>query len=317
MDQDLPPGVHSFRLVDDPLADWLRDAPLPVHLVEPGFAPAGAVPEGVKNWDYYDGAIVMVGITDGETYTIEGSGVMVAPGLVLSATHVLRDHADAIAARTLSVYCIGVRSGKRADLWAVRRSLRYAEDSSDIMFLGVELNSEISDDWYVSCLPISTRAPEEGESLTIVGYRFDQPDALSEPLPIIRGVRAVGRGDLFVAVGETETIHYPDRDRLLAPFPAIEIGCGSLNGMSGGAVIDEGGALVGILSRGLDTEDGRGPSIAAWIIHALMFDVTLPWPPGVYAPDTPILDLPEDQLKIHGRDKVRLVRPMELEYTAW
>jgi hypothetical protein len=45
----------------------------------------------------------MVGITDGETYTIEGSGVMVAPGLVLSATHVLRDHADAIAQRRLSV----------------------------------------------------------------------------------------------------------------------------------------------------------------------------------------------------------------------
>jgi len=182
MDQDLPQGVHAFSPVDNPLADWPKEAPIPIRLVGPGFAPASAVPEGVKNWDYYDGAIVMVGITDGETYTVEGSGVMVAPGLVLSATHVLRDHADAIANRKLRVYCIGVRSGRRADLWAVRRSLRYAEDNSDIMFLGVELNSEISADWYVSCLAISTRAPI-GETLTIVGYRCDRPDALPEPLP--------------------------------------------------------------------------------------------------------------------------------------
>jgi hypothetical protein len=300
-------------MVTDPLANWPRDTPLPIHLVEPGFAPANIKPERVTNWDYYDGAIVMVGVTDGETYSIEGSGVMVAPGLVLSATHVLRDHADAIAARTLSVYCIGVRSGGRADLWAVPRSLRYAEDRSDIMFLGVELNSEISGDWHVSCLPISTRAPAEGEILTIIGYRFDRSE--TEPLPMINGVRAVGRGDLYIATGETETIYYPQRDRVLAPFPAIEIKCGSLGGMSGGAVIDEGGALVGILSRGW--HDDAAPSTAAWIIHALMFDVTLPWPPGAYEPNTPILDLPEDRLKIYGRDNVSLVGPMDLQYTAW
>jgi len=236
---------------------------------------------------------------------------------VLSATHVLRDHADAIAALELSDYCVGVRSGQRADLWAVRRSLRYAEDNSDVMFLGVELNSEIWDDWHVSCIPISTRMPDEGELLQIVGYRIDRPHAAPEPLPMIRGVRAAGRGDLYVATGETEQVHYPKRDSLLAPFPAIEISCGALGGMSGGAVIDEHGALVGILSRSFDTDDGQGPSTAAWIIHALMFNVTLPWPPGAYEPDTAILSLPHDLLTIYGRDHVRLVGPMDIEYTSW
>lgn len=75
--------------------------------------------------------------------------------------------------------------------------------------------------------------------------------------------------------------------------------------------------MIGIVSRGFETEDGRGPSTAAWIVHALQFDVTLPWPPGVYAPDTPMLNLPHDLLTIHGRDKVRLVGPLEIEYTAW
>jgi hypothetical protein len=67
MDQDLPPGVPAFRPVDDRLADQPKEAPIPIRLVEPGFVSATAVPEGVKNWDYYDGAIVMVDITDGKT----------------------------------------------------------------------------------------------------------------------------------------------------------------------------------------------------------------------------------------------------------
>jgi hypothetical protein len=48
-----------------------------------------------------------------------------------------------------------------------------------------------------------------------------------------------------------------------------------------------------------------------------MFDLTLPWPPGAYAPETPILHLPEEMLTIYGREHVSLVGPLEIEYTAW
>ncbi len=313
MSTELPPGVHSFRPTENPLAEWPEEVPIPFDLVDPGDAPSSALPARVANWDYYDGAIVMVGVSDGKTFTIEGSGVMVAPGLVLSATHVLRDHADAIDERRLSVFCIGLRREGKADLWAVRRSLRFAEDESDIMFLGVELNSELSEDWYVPCLPITTRAPRKGEILTILGYRFarEQPT----PLPIVGGVPVLGRGDLYLAAGALQELYYPRRDSVLAPFPALEIDCGALGSMSGGAVLDAGGALVGIISRGWG--DGGPPATAAWIVHALLFDVTIPWPPGAYPPDSPILELPDDRLTIYGRDKVRITGPMEIEYTCW
>ena len=39
--------------------------------------------------------------------------------------------------------------------------------------------------------------------------------------------------------------------------------------------------------------------------------------PLAFSMNTPILDLPPDQLTIYGRDNVSLVRPMEIEYTAW
>jgi hypothetical protein len=85
--------------------------------------------------------------------------------------------------------------------------------------------------------------------------------------------------------------------------------------MSGGAVLDRDGAVVGILSTGLSHDDGRGPSNAAWIIHALMFRVTLLWPRALYQPDTPLLDLPDDLLRILGREHVRLTGADELDYT--
>jgi len=300
---------------NDPLAGRRKDAPLPVRWVEPSFAIVGPVAKSVQNWDYYEGALVTVGFTDGKTYNVAGSGVMVAPGLVLTATHVVREHADALEAKSLNLYCHGLRSKGRADLW-VYRSLTYAEDESDIAFVGVELNSEIGDDWYVSCLPISTRAPSKGEALSIVGFRFDDPGAVAA-LPPIDGIPVASRGQLYIAAGKTEDVYYPIHDRVMAPFPTIEVTCGSLGGMSGGAVIDREGAVVGILSNSLNTADGRGPSFAAWIIHALMFEVTLPWPPGLYTPKTPILDLPESQIKIIGRDKVERTGPRQIDYSLW
>jgi hypothetical protein len=76
--------------------------------------------------------------------------------------------------------------------------------------------------------------------------------------------------------------------------------------MSGSAVLDRNGAIVGLVSRGFTADDGLGPTYAAWILQALMFEVVLPWPPGSTFPTPPILDLPEDCIRIEGRRRVRL-----------
>ncbi|MDQ6775342.1 MAG: hypothetical protein M3071_03770, partial [Actinomycetota bacterium] len=87
----------------------------------------------VADWAEYDGAIVAVGTSDGASFTILGSGVMVAPGLVITATHVLRDDVDGIEAKSLAPWCLGPRQDGRADLWLVRQ-MRFGETDSDISF---------------------------------------------------------------------------------------------------------------------------------------------------------------------------------------
>ena len=70
--------------------------------------------------------------------------------------------------------------------------------------------------------------------------------------------------------------------------------------MSGGAVINDDGHVVGIISRGWDTEDQQGPSLAAWWLPAIMWRPELSWPNGFYEEGTPLFELPA--VNIVGRD---------------
>ena len=66
--------------------------------------------------------------------------------------------------------------------------MSFPANNSDIAFLGVELSSEVDEDWYVSCIPLSVRTPREHETLTLVGYVFDNPEA--NPVPPVETIRS-------------------------------------------------------------------------------------------------------------------------------
>ena len=139
MTEQKPPfNANLLRWSDNPLAG--RD--ISVQWVKPGAAPVGRMASGVQNWDYHDGAILGLGIADGETFTIYGSGATDAPGLVPTASHVVDEHTEALEAKTSRLYCLGVRSGGEAELWTLR-TLRYPTTKSDIALIGVELCSEV------------------------------------------------------------------------------------------------------------------------------------------------------------------------------
>ncbi len=155
----------------------------------------------------------------------------------------------------------------------------------------------------MSCIPLSVRTPRQHETLTLVGYVFDNPGV--EHVPQVKGVPVVGgTGGMLAAKGQVEDIYFPVVNDGNLNYPGIQISCGAFGGMSGGAVLDDSGALVGLISWGTDPMPGAGFHIAAWIVGALPFEVTLPWPAGAYEPDTPILKLPEDKLKIIDRETV-------------
>jgi len=254
-----------------------------------------SIPAGVTNWTHFEGALMSVIVMESvHSYRQVGTAVMLAPGLAVSAAHVLHDELE--SGTNVRVLCAGPRS-TGLDMWAVKTITNAVSD--DIMYLSLEPASPFGDGWCLFRLPITTRQPDVGENLHVVGFRL-HPDASD------RGDLTFS-GNLFAAAGKVTGFYEEKRDSVMIPFPAIEIACGSLGGMSGGAVIDEFGHLIGVTSAGLDTEDGEGPTYAAWIVGALNRRLPLGWPQGIYG-GTPIhlLDIDQKLLVVDDRSRVRI-----------
>jgi hypothetical protein len=86
----------------------------------------GSVPQLVGNWEHFKGAIVSVGLqrTGERQIRVLGTAVMVAPGVALTATHVLTDDLEALMAGSATIKCFGVRSATAMDVWRVTSFIR-------------------------------------------------------------------------------------------------------------------------------------------------------------------------------------------------
>ena len=284
----------------DPLVGQSLGTVIRAGTVVHGGSNADVVPEGVSNWDFYQGALLAIGVrTSTVSFGFLGTGVMIAPGLALTATHVLAfrpNHLPALQSGDASMLCIGVRS-EGLDVWKLRSiAHKYHDDEDlyldDLAYLSLELASPLTEGWRFSSLPITTRCPTDREELTIVGFRFcDEQIEASD-------ARVSAGGDLFAAKGLVTAVYPRGRDNVL--YPTINISCGSLGGMSGGAVLDSEGKVMGLISRGYD----GGPTYAAWVVGALDRQLDIPWPPGSYPNPVDVMDIPEEILHVTGREAV-------------
>jgi trypsin-like peptidase len=275
----------------DPLAAMPIGSRIDLTPIVFGNSDASELPQGVRNWTFFDGALVAIAVRGPAGLDVVGTGAIIAPGLAVTATHVLRGHLEALVAGDAVAYCFGPRPG-HLDIWKLRKIS--ATDTDDIAYISLELCSDLPTGWRFTTLLVTTRCARQAEIVTVFGFRFP-PGA--QPLE-----RLTRQGDLLAASGAVVAVYHPVRDRVLMPFPTIEIACGSLGGMSGGVVLDDSGMLLGVISRSFD--DGMGPTSAAWIATTLNRRLEIPWPPGIYGPnaDVDIRDIPQSLLHIEGRD---------------
>jgi hypothetical protein len=294
-------------VTEDPLAQVPIGTSIQMAPVLFDGATATVVPQGVVNWTFFEGAVLAVVVRTGNEDLVAGTAVVIAPGLAVTATHVLSDRLVEVLAGTASLTCIGPTSAG-LEIWRVQK-INYC-DADDIAYLSLQLASAISPEWRFRSIAVTTRAPKPGETVFVLGFKF--PTMVRSSWDNIRA-----EGTLYAAAGEVTNVYHPIRDRVLMPYPTIEVACGSLGGMSGGAVLDGQGYLLGVLSRGWDTEDQAGPSYAAWIIGGLNRHVQIPWPPGFYTQPTHVLQIDERVLRIEGRERIAILDDTTYEYRVW
>ena len=252
-----------------------------------------ASPGWLQDWSSFNGILLSICFSDVEAHRIEGSAVMVAPGIAICARHVVDPALPFIMSGAHSITCFAItKAGLR--IWRVRKITMV--DASDLAILGLELASHFSNGETLFLSTVTTRLPKEGEELLLCGFR-----AASTIFP---RHETKFSGQVIVSKGRAKARYPSGRDRVMMPWPCVEVSCASWGGMSGGPVYDAQGMLIGVLSSSVTGEDNDGPSFVSLIWPALVAQFEGGWPEPVFRNPTRLVDLDARLCAIDRRNAV-------------
>ena len=205
-------------------------------------------------------ALVAVATLDDNGATILGSGVMVGPGLLVTATHVLDELSRAgIAPLFMTFLPGGARAWLPFDGITLSKPSEFDDQRrvvSDLSLVSCGLNSEAHANFPLMLAPMQIALPLIGERLWAIGFRHE---AIEERAALVTPLISSG----------LVTAAYPNGRGERMASPCLEVNMDTVGGMSGGAVVNADGYLVGILSSSFD----GGPSYVTLIWEALRLRV--------------------------------------------
>lgn len=251
----------------------------------------------IDNWEIFNGALLSVNFIDNTEHRVCGSAVMVAPGVALSATHVIEPWIPDLMEGKLSPACFGV-SSHGLEIWRLKKLT--IVPGTDITIFCLEYASDFPPENLFHLTRITTRLPKLGEKLTVCGFR-----ASETVFEVIDGNKSTTEGNLWICQGEVKERYCQGRDQSMLPWPVLEIDCPSHGGMSGGPVFDQNGLLVGILCSSLEHENGEGTSYISLLWHALAARIEPVWPEGLIKGPISLLEI-EQLCAIDKREAIEV-----------
>jgi S1-C subfamily serine protease len=266
-----------------------------------------------RDWSHFEGVLLSLDFAVGLRHSLEGSAVLISPGVALAATHVIEPWRERLTSGEAEAVALGIANNEIV-IWRVREVTMI--DNTDLTILALSLASDAPHDTRFSLAAISTRFPSIGEKVMSVGFRSAHTTyEMHAPGFNYSGLVKIGVGEV--------TARYPTRrDAHLLPWPTIEIACSTSGGMSGGPAFDSKGFLIGILSSSFDTDDEKGPSYVSLLWPALTTKIRVGWPGGLIKTPVSLLDLDRRVCAIDRPEAVALnVDPLtgltQTAYTPW
>lgn len=196
-----------------------------------------------------------------EEYISVGSGVMIGPGLVLTATHVL----DEISSTGGTPLILSFLPSSHTRAWLAVSSVNTERDSSfvdgrrvksDLALVSCDLHSDAVEDYPLTMIPICLCLPLPGDMLSAVGFR--------------QGIVSGGDTGLtpLCTSGVVTNVFPQGRDERM-DAPCLEVNMETIGGMSGGPVFNSDGMLVGVVSSSFD----GGPTYVTLVWDAMVLNV--------------------------------------------
>jgi hypothetical protein len=233
-----------------------------------------------------------------------GTAVLIGGRLAITAKHVLEDPirrfggirtAKGLEVAGYSIRLLQVLPGPIYRTWSVSRAWI---TSSDIAILHIELDrtseAEPNVQWRVPLLRLVP--PPTGEKVLAFGYRESKIEVSETP----DGVHHLELNDVpSTSIGQVGQIFPERRDSSMLTFPCFEVCARFAPGMSGGMVIDQDGALCGLVCAGYEFDDPNAIPLSyaatLWPILTTVISVDRgqTYPRGV---EYPMIDLALDKL---------------------
>jgi hypothetical protein len=246
---------------------------------------------------------VIAELSESKMYVL-GTAVWIGGHLAVTARHVLEAPIKKFGAiRTSkglevaghSIRLIQVLPGPIYRMWNVCRAWI---TSSDIAILHVDLvrtsQAELAVEWRVPILRVMP--PPSGQKVLAFGYRESRVE-VSEGFD---GTHHLVVNDIgTTSIGEVGQIFPDRRDASMLTFPCFEVRARFVPGMSGGLVVDENGALCGLVCAGTEFADPNAAplSYAATLWPMLTTNISVDrgdgYPRGV---EYPMIDLALDKV---------------------
>lgn len=263
--------------------------------VETGF-------DSIDNWGFFEGVVLALSFRGPEGVSTDGSAVMVAPGVALTAKHTLMPHFDALRDGSVSMVALGPWDD-RVTIWNLA-GLTLPKDG-DLAILSLRAASDLPPDNCYRQAVITTRTPKIGETVTFIGFRmesFSDEDGF--------------QGQAFASRGVVVDVYPQKRDSATMPWPSFQIDSHAVGAMSGGPVFDSDGSLIGLLSSSLESSEKNGPSFASLLWPIVVHDFQMHWPTGAFREPSSLLNLSPRLCKIIGDARVSIDRPEPGELVA-
>lgn len=233
-----------------------------------------------------NGTILALDWVVGDRHHIWGSAVMVAPGVALTARHVvdaMRENgflaADGGYLLALGFHDHGVVFWNPDSFTSVG-----AGDIAVLTMVRATASPSLPEDIPipVNAATMAVRAPAEGELISMFGFAATET--------VFNDGKQIGLS-LLGGVGPVLDVYPQRRDQRLAG-PSAGVAAKTVGGMSGGGAFDAQGRLIGVISAGI----GEDPSFISLAWPCLFTPLTMAWPHGLVDGPTTLHDLGRREL---------------------